>query len=153
QQEDPAESLAAWWSRFGDPRLESLVARALAGSPTLREADARVREARALRRIAAAPLFPRLDAGADATVGSQPAPGTGVAALDAICEVDVFGGTRRWLEAAAAELAATEADRRQVLVELIGELARSYVELRGTQRRIATVERNLAAQRETRALT
>lgn len=153
QHEDPTGSLAAWWSRFGDPRLESLVARALAGSPTLREADARVREARALRRIAAAPLFPRLDAEADATVGSEAAPEMGLAVLDAIWEVDVFGGTRRSLEAAEAELAASEADRRQVLVELIGELARSYVQLRGIQRQIATVERNLAAQRETRALT
>src|SRR5690554_4061126 len=127
QHEDPAEALAAWWARFGDPRLEALVARALAASPTLRVADARVREARALRRIAAAPLFPGLFAEADGIVGSDAAPERGLAVLDAVWEVDVFGGTRRSLEAAEAELAASEAERRQLLVELLGELARSYV--------------------------
>lgn len=152
-QADAAEALAAWWSRFRDPGLDALVARALAANRELREADARVREARALRRMAAAPLFPELVAEGDASVGTGSTPNLGLAVLDAIWEIDVFGGTRRSLEAADAELAASLAERRQLLVVLLGELARSYVELRGLQRRIDAVRRNLAAQEETRALT
>jgi NodT family efflux transporter outer membrane factor (OMF) lipoprotein len=150
---DPSESLAAWWTRFADPRLEALVARALAANLELRIADARVREVRGLRRIAAAPLFPFLEAAGDASIATGASPELGLATLDAIWEIDVFGGTRRSLEAAEADLAATLADRRQLLVLLLGELARSYVEVRGFQRRIDAVERNLAAQRETRELT
>jgi NodT family efflux transporter outer membrane factor (OMF) lipoprotein len=153
QQADASEALAAWWTRFGDPRLDALVARALAANRELRVADARVREARALRRIAAAPLFPSLTAEGDASVGTGSVADLGIATLDAVWEIDVFGGTRRSLEAAEAELAASVADRRHLLVVLLGELARSYVELRGFQRRIDAVERNLAAQRETRELT
>jgi NodT family efflux transporter outer membrane factor (OMF) lipoprotein len=152
-QADAAEALAVWWTRFGDARLDALVARALAANLELRVADARVREARALRRIAAAPLLPRLDAGADGSLGTGATTDLGLAGLDAIWEVDVFGGARRSLEAAEADLAATVADRRDLLVVLLGELARSYVELRGFQRRIDAVERNLASQRETRELT
>lgn len=152
-QGNPDEALARWWSRFEDARLDDLVARALAANLELRVADERVREARAQRRIAAAPLFPFLFAEADGAVTTGATTDLGLAVLDAVWEIDVFGGTRRSLEAAGADLEATLADRRQLLVLLLGELARSYVELRGFQLRIDTVERNLAAQRETRELT
>jgi hypothetical protein len=55
-------TMAAWWTVFRDPVLDSLVARAVAGNQDLRIAAARVREARALRGIEAAARLPSLDA-------------------------------------------------------------------------------------------
>jgi NodT family efflux transporter outer membrane factor (OMF) lipoprotein len=152
---DAAQDLAAWWAGFGDPTLTSLVERALAANLELRVADARVREAAALRRVAGAPLWPRLDAVAEGEVqaGQAATRDLGLAAFDATWELDVFGGTRRALEAARADHEASVADRRALLVLLLGELARRYIELRGFDALEDTVARNLETQRETRDLT
>jgi NodT family efflux transporter outer membrane factor (OMF) lipoprotein len=75
------------------------------------------------------------------------------AGFDASWEVDVFGGTRRAIEAADYQLQASIEDRRDVLVTLLGEVARNYVELRGAQRELAITEQNLQAQNDTLELT
>ncbi len=70
------------------------------------------------------------------------------AGFDASWELDVFGGGRRNLEAAVATVQAAEEGRRALLVTLLGEVARTYIELRSTQRRLAIARDNLGAQRE-----
>jgi NodT family efflux transporter outer membrane factor (OMF) lipoprotein len=75
------------------------------------------------------------------------------AGFDASWEIDVFGGVRRSLEAATADLAAAIDDQRDVLVTLLGDVARNYVDLRGFQRQIAIARENLQTQRETLDLT
>src|SRR5216117_3399008 len=52
----------AWWTTFDDQLLTSLIARTVQANLTLQQAEARVREARALRRIAAAGLWPHVEA-------------------------------------------------------------------------------------------
>ena len=52
---------ADWWSMFGDPKLDSLVERALAGNPSLHAAEARVRAARALADAVRSALYPTVD--------------------------------------------------------------------------------------------
>jgi NodT family efflux transporter outer membrane factor (OMF) lipoprotein len=153
---DAEASLAAWWTRFGDPQLTRLVERGARANLELRAADARVREAQALRRASFALLWPTLDVGAAtrSEAGGAGAPVDGVfAALDAAWQLDVFGGTRRAVEAADADLAARAWDRRALALLLVGEIARSYIELRGAEAQRGTVERNLAAQREIAELT
>jgi NodT family efflux transporter outer membrane factor (OMF) lipoprotein len=147
---------AAWWARFGDPELTSLVERGARANLELREADARVREAQALRRASFALFWPSLDLAAEtrSEAGGSGAPRDGVfAALDAAWQLDVFGGTRRALEAANADLAARIEDRRALALLLVGEIAQSYIELRGFEAQLDTVERNLGAQREIASLT
>ncbi len=73
--------------------------------------------------------------------------------LDASWEIDVFGGTRRALEAADADTAASEESRRDVLVTLLSEVALNYVRLRGAQRRLAIARANIQAQANTVELT
>src|SRR5690606_11854443 len=103
--------LREWWRRFDDPALESLVDRALVGSLDLREAAARVREARALRGVTAADQFPTVDAMGSATYrrdsensfGSQfGTPGQESdlyeVGFDATWEIDIFGRVRRAVE-------------------------------------------------------
>jgi NodT family efflux transporter outer membrane factor (OMF) lipoprotein len=73
--------------------------------------------------------------------------------FDASWEIDIFGGIRRGVEAANAELAATIENRRDVLITLVSEVARDYIELRGAQREQAIAEENLTAQQQTLQLT
>ncbi len=73
--------------------------------------------------------------------------------FDAAWELDIFGGVRRSVEAAGADLDASIEDRRNVLVTLLAEVARDYVTLRGTQRQIAIARENLESQRQTLGLT
>ena len=69
--------------------------------------------------------------------------------LDATWEIDVFGGIRRGVEAAAADLSASVEDRRNVLTTLLAEVARDYLQLRGLQERLVIAHDNLRTQRET----
>jgi len=162
-------SLASWWKSFNDPQLDSLVERAVGTNQDLRIAEARVREARAFYRIASSQLWPTVDAGGSYArenqsknqpiLGSLPMP-SGIpfennvyqAGFDASWEIDVFGGNRRAVEAGKAEVAAAEFGRRNVLVTLLGEVARNYVELRGCQRRLEIATNNLKTQEEALAL-
>jgi multidrug efflux system outer membrane protein len=68
-------------------------------------------------------------------------------------ELDLFGRVRRANEAARADVAATEANRRDLLVSLISEVARNYFELRGAQNELAVAQRNAENQRETKDMT
>lgn len=150
---DPSAELASWWARFGDPLLSDLIERAVRANLDLRIAEARVREARALRGVAGAALWPQLDALGEATTAAGNTESLFFGALEAFWELDVFGGVRRSVEAANADLDVAIEARRAVLLAMLGEVARSYVDHRGVQHRIGTVRRNLAAQQETRELT
>jgi NodT family efflux transporter outer membrane factor (OMF) lipoprotein len=73
--------------------------------------------------------------------------------FDSSWELDVFGGNRRRLEAAADEIAASVEGVHDVAITLLAEVARNYVELRGAQERLRVAGENLAAQKETLQLT
>jgi len=154
------ETLADWWSILHDPVLTHLVESAVAGNLDLKEARARVREARARRGISEAARFPAIDAGGSARSSrSSEETGSGserelyAAGFDAAWELDVFGGNKRAVEAAEADLQASEEDLRDVLVSLLAEVALNYVELRSFQTRLTVAEANLEAQEETYNIT
>ena len=154
RQPDP-EFLAEWWKGLGDPLLGELVLQAVAGNLELRQAKARLAEARAGRDLTSAQLFPAVDfsgslirtrsGGRDSTRYSI--------GFDAGWELDLFGGIRRSVEAAEAQEAAGREDLRDVLVTLTAEVALNYIDLRTFQARLAIAYRNLADQEETYALT
>ena len=155
------ETLAMWWTTLQDPKLSSLAERAVKGNLDLKEAQARIREARARRGISKADLFPSLDAGASAVKyrsSENNENGTGeerelyTAGFDAGWELDIFGGTRRSIEAAQADLEAAGEDLRDVLVSLLAEVARNYIEVRTYQTRLTATETNIKAQEKTCAL-
>jgi NodT family efflux transporter outer membrane factor (OMF) lipoprotein len=168
--------LIRWWTAFNDPLLNSLVERAVRSNLDLRQAEARIREARASRAVTASGEWPTLDVsgsysrsrsssnafsfssqgigGASQFIGSATEPQnffkTG---FDASWEIDVFGGVRRSVEAADAMVEASVEDRRNVLVTLLGDVAKNYIDLRGFQRRIDVARANLKAQQDTVDLT
>ena len=152
--------LATWWNTLGDPTLTRLVENAMASSPDLRTAQARLREARARRALAGAQALPTLTASADAGASkSSGKAGTGTssdhysAGFDASWEADLFGGIRRGEEAAQADLEASAADLDAARVSLAAEVALNYVELRAAQARLEIARANLASQSETLQLT
>jgi len=154
------EDLSQWWQRLQDPLLSELVAESLSGSLDLRTARARLRQARALRAAAGAGQFPTVSASASASRsrGSEETGGGRSsefysAGFDAQWEPDVFGGVRRAIEAAQADLEAAEANLASAQVTLAAEVALNYVELRAFQARLAIARSSLASQQETFQLT
>jgi NodT family efflux transporter outer membrane factor (OMF) lipoprotein len=151
------EDLSRWWERLEDPLLTRLVADALRASPDLRSAQARLREARARRDLASAQRAPTVDAGATASTNrtSNPAASADLyrAGFDANWEIDVFGGKRRALEAAEADLQSSAETVDATRVSLAAEVARNYVEMRSFQVRLAIARSNLDSQSETLQLT
>lgn len=156
--------LVEWWRSFGDPVLTSLVERAIESNLDLRQAEARIRQARSSRGIAASGLWPEIDAtgtfrrsgsgggsnsGSEGRVGAQGGTASNLfqAGLDAAWELDIFGGTRRNVEATGADLQAAVEDRRDVLVSLVAEVGNNYLNLRGFQQQIAIARKNLDAQK------
>ena len=75
------------------------------------------------------------------------------AGFDASWEIDIFGGIRRNVEAPNANYQAAAEDRADVTLTLLAEVARDYIDLRGAQRRIEVAQKNLAIERDLRALT
>lgn len=158
---DKAETyLARWWTQFADPQLDWLIEQALAGSLDLKLAQARLQQARTSRQSAVAGLSPTLSASlggnrskTSAAIAPQPTRTLYDAGFDAAWELDVFGGNRRSLEAATADLAASQASADNARVSLVAEVARNYVELRADQRRVAIARDNLASQGETLQIT
>jgi NodT family efflux transporter outer membrane factor (OMF) lipoprotein len=159
-----APDVVAWWNQFNDPALSGLISRAAQSNLTLAQAETRIRQARAARVIAASGLFPSVDASASATrarTGSTTDSGDHFSStrnlfregFDATWEIDIFGGVRRGIEAADAQVRSAILDRQAVLVSLAGELATNYLQLRGAQQQLAIANRNLAAQQETLDIT
>jgi NodT family efflux transporter outer membrane factor (OMF) lipoprotein len=157
---EPAHQ-ADWWVTLQDPILTALEERAAQANLDLRLAAARVREARAARGIADASRLPMVGAqggytrtrlSPDSPIGPlipNPNFGDWVAGFDASWELDLFGRVRRSVEAADAELAATEEGARDVLVTVQAEVARDYIELRSAQQRLGIAEGTLASERDT----
>lgn len=160
-----------WWEQFGDPQLNSLIERMAKENLDIRIASKRLDEALAFRRQEKAGYLPSVDASAgyqrrrtSETVGSSYLEGNRAkpkynpiddyqTGFDATWELDVFGRVRRAVEAADAEIKASAEDQRALLVTLLGETARTYIELRGLQTRLAVVEQNRASQSQTLDLT
>ncbi len=150
------DRLANWWQQLNEPLLSELITTAIEGNWDIREAQERVREARARRGSAAADRLPTLSASSSvrqSRVDPPQLPSTTTklydASLDARWELGLFGGKRRALEAAAADWQASQADLADVLVSVAAEVALNYVDLRSFQTRLAITRRNLATQAET----
>lgn len=158
--EPEAETLVRWWTTLGDADLANLIERARAGNVDLKSAQARIREARGRRGIAESGFYPSFNIAGSATVSrSSEDIGSGMrrelyrTGFDASWEIDVFGGVRRSVEAAQADLDASVADFQDVMVSLLAEVALNYVDTRTFQTQLEVAEENLKAQAETLQLT
>ncbi|HWK35524.1 efflux transporter outer membrane subunit [Sphingomonas sp.] len=156
---------ARWWTTLGDPTLDALEERALAGNPGVAVAAARVKQARGALRLERANQLPSVSASglyAHAEIPGIDLGGSGseISALnlynvgfDASWEVDLFGGQRRTTEAARANLSAAEADAADTRVQLSAEVANAYVSLRDRQQRLALTRQAAELQERMLGLT
>jgi NodT family efflux transporter outer membrane factor (OMF) lipoprotein len=150
-----AESLKGWWKNFHDPALSQLVDMALEGSPDRKMAEARVLEARGLKKTAGSSLFPEIGASAD--IGQRDS-GSGSnnyydAGFDASYEVDIFGANRNTNSAAEENIFSLEAQYENATLTLIGDVVRTYVEMRGYQKQSDIAKNNLVIQEKTLELS
>ena len=163
----------AWWTVFGDPTLNRLIRDAAASNLDIKQTAQRILTARAERQRTIATGLPDITARANASqrhndfiTGSggltNPAAGgyfgNGLidiiqAGFDVQWEIDPAGGLFRRIEAAEANIEAEQNNRRAMLVSLLGEVARLYIDLRANQAKMAVTLANVKAQDDTLALT
>ncbi len=134
----PAPLPADWWRLYDDPVLDSLVQDALRANTDVRQALARIERARAGLRGARGDRLPQSAIGAGATYGQVPEgqvpPGADRedwsydAGIDVSYEIDLFGRVSRGVEAAEADLAASEADADAVRVMVVADTTRAYAD-------------------------
>lgn len=144
---------AAWWQQFGDAQLTALVERALASSPDIRQATARIAEARALREAAQGGRMPQISMTRDTSLnrisenGQIPVgniPGFDPdfplidSGFDASWEMDTWGRATREVERARAVEDAAQWAQRDAIVSLTAEIARTYVDFRLAQEQLTT---------------
>ncbi|MBB3196617.1 efflux transporter outer membrane subunit [Roseateles terrae] len=155
-----AAPTAAWWLSLNDPQLNALIDQALANSPTLQAAQARLRQSRAALRQQEAQRMPKGSASA-LGAGVWQAPGTRSEStlhlysvgFDATWEADLFGGTRRATEAATAQAESVQADLADAQVSLAAEVAQAYASLRAQQQRQDLLRATATADAQTLDLT
>jgi len=153
----PAD-LAHWWRSFGDTNLDALMLVAIQSNLTLQVAEAHVREARFQRTVVSSSFWPSVGAGAGYSRnrynGFPPVTTPGIPLdfnayngdFDAAWELDIFGGTRRAIQAASAQIGAAEYGQRDVLISVMAEVARDYISARAYQQRLDIAWQNIRAE-------
>lgn len=144
-----------WWSLFNDDILAELEERAFSANLDLQVATSRIEQSRAQLGIAASELLPTVAAGASyarealsehgkfAALGAPTTPSNFYQlGFDASWELDLWGRARRVREGAAAALEATTYEREAARVTLAAEVARTYLQLRGTQAQLDIANQN-----------
>lgn len=155
---------AQWWKAFGDKQLDTLITQAIAESPSLKLAQARLLKAQAQTGVANADRGPQVTGQADLTRqlytqnGTVPAPlggtvqNTGNLQLNATWELDFFGKQRAALDASIGVERASEADAQAARILLATEITRQYINLARLQSQADIAQRALQQRTETLAL-
>lgn len=152
--------LASWWRSLKDPELDSLIERAITANPDIEIALDHLQEARTFEAGMLGEVLPDLQGSAAAARGTGTdlargrAPQSLVSAdntsglkhineiggFDSVWELDIFGKYRREIQAARADTQALAAARDGVLVSIISDAARAYIDMRGAQMRVAALQ-------------
>ncbi len=154
-----------WWKRFGDTQLDQLMEEGLSGSPTLRIAEARTREALAQAGLADSTRYPQVNADLDsfrAHFPSQfvvPPPYAGNSAtfnrLESTLswEVDFWGKNRNAYQSALGEARATQIDASAARLALSAAIAHAYVQLQRAYMQLDVAEATLKQRQQIFDLT
>lgn len=164
EKEDPrikseSSDLAAWWKRFNDPVLDTLIERAFEQNLSLRMAGIRILESRAQLGIAVGNKYPQLqqlrgdyagyglsENAANTIAGMDTSFTAANIGFDAAWELDFWGRFSRAVESGVWNLDATIASYDDILVTLMAEVARTYVTIRTLETRIAIALENVRIQ-------
>ena len=155
-----------WWRVFRDPVLDRLIAIAYDQNLSLLSAGTRVLEARALLGVAIGEYYPQQQQGVGAVTynlrSRSDTTGLPVSAsanfwhaalgIRAAWELDFWGKFRRGIKSADANFLASIATYDDVLVTLLGDVARIYVAIRTVEKQIAIARANVVRQRKALAI-
>jgi NodT family efflux transporter outer membrane factor (OMF) lipoprotein len=161
--------LVRWWRTLDDPQLNALVERAVAANLDIEAALTRVQRARMDEVVVLGAALPQVGvSGTDAAgsgidltkgrVGNALRAGSSTTGLDALSRIvgfeggwqlDVFGKYWRLVEAARGDTEALAEMRHAVLITVIADLVRTYVEIRGLQSRLKAARSDVAAAQKT----
>lgn len=161
-------NIAHWWRSLEDPELNSLVQRAVAVNLDLEIALTRLQEARAYETVVLGGALPVADFSGGAGLGSgtnstkdrvegplnagSNTTGlkeiTEVVGFDAGWELDIFGKYRREIEAAGYETQAMIEERNAVLISVVADVARAYMDCRDLQARVAIAQSNIRIEQQ-----
>ena len=156
---EPAASAAdiGWRDFVTEPKLEEVIALALANNRDLRVAVLNVERARAQYRIQRADRVPSVDASASLlrTGGDdRPVTETYAASLGVTeFELDLFGRVRNLSEAALQRYFAQEENRRSAQLALVAEVANAWLTLAADQEQLRVVQSTLETREQYYALT
>ena len=152
-----------WWEIFADPQLNSLEEQVAASNQSLKVAEARFQQARAMVHYNRAAQFPTITTGPSITSLHQSAnrpftttSGTSADFLlpfDISYEVDLWGRIRRTVTAAREEAQATAADLQNATLILQAELAFDYFELRSADAQKQLLDNTVKAYTDALQLT
>jgi multidrug efflux system outer membrane protein len=121
-----------WWAQFGDPYLDSLVAKAIAGNIDLKSLAARMSVASAQIAEAGAGSLPTVDIATGSSL--QKSTGSALAKQFAVgtqvsWDIDVWGKTKKGVQGQAAEFHATEADWRAGYLQIAADVSTTYFQI------------------------
>ena len=144
-----------WWAQFGDPELDSLVAKAIAGNFDLKVLSARITVAHAQIAEARAGSLPTVDVAAGAsfqkTTGQQLvkeySAGTQVS-----WDLDIWGKVQKGVQGQTAEFHATEADWRAGYLQIVADVSMTYFQIRQLDEQIEQQQRSLAKNQQILAI-
>jgi multidrug efflux system outer membrane protein len=150
-----------WWDVFQDEQLKGLIKAALQQNYDLRRAATRILQARAALGITRADQFPTISANAEAinerTARQKALPPIETSANEIGAavnwELDFWGKFRRATEAARANLVASEWARREIVTQLIADVAGAYFRLRALDLQLEITRRTLASRQDSLRLT
>jgi len=150
------ESVIKWWHTFHDPVLNTLVGKAYVQNLDIRSAGLRIAQARAALGISQGLAFPQVQT----LSGQASSTRTGIADVasaglnfDMGWEMDLWGKYARGIEASQANLMATVASYDNIMVSVIAEVARSYIDYRTAQERLIYARRNVVIQERVAKMT
>ena len=163
---------ASWWRSLGDPLLDSLVERAVRSNLDLEVALDRLQEARMREAVVLGGALPEVGVSAGGGLGTgrnatrgRTGPGLNAATnprslsrvdwaagFDAVWELDVFGKYRREIEASRYDTEAAIEARGAVLVTVVADVVRAYLDMRGLQIELSVARQAVEADRRSRDL-
>jgi NodT family efflux transporter outer membrane factor (OMF) lipoprotein len=164
-----AADFVRWWQVLHDSQLNALIERAVASNPDIEIALTRVQEARTEQIVVLGALLPTVGASAAAGLGTGTDLTKGraanslragnnttgiksvsrIAGFDAGWELDLFGKNQRLLEAVSDDAETQMELRNAVLITIISDVARNYLDIRGLQLRLEIARDDVATAQKT----
>lgn len=148
--------VAQWWKTFKDPTLNTLVQKAYAQNLDIKSAGLRILQSRAALGISEGLNYPQVQTlSGNAAFTHQNDHGFEAAGLnfDLGWEMDIWGKYARGIESSEATLYASFASYRNIMISIIAEVARNYINYRTSEERLAYAVRNVNIQERVMQMT